>query len=340
MIHLRLDFDDLRVLSPSPDTFLRASSHDVPPSPLSALYRSSLALATDLYQLTMAQATGHAGVAEREAVFHLFFRRSPVRRRLRDRRRHRAGARLPRPARSFTIRRPRLPRDAARQRRRAAVPPGFLDYLRETLRFTGDVDAVPEGALVFAHEPLLRVRGADPRRRSWSRRRCSRWSTSRPSSPPRPRASAPPPAARRCSSWGCAGPRASTAGSAPRAPRGSAAWRHLQRAGRQALGIPVRGTHAHSWVMFHGDDAEAFRRYAEACPATARSWSTPSTPRPASPHAIEVGRELRARGHRAGGRAPRLRRPRAPVDRGSAASSTPPASRTRASSPPTISTST
>ena len=30
------------------------------------------------------------------------------------------------------------------------------------------------------------------------------------------------------------------------------------------LGIPVRGTHAHSWVMFHGDELTAFRAYAQA----------------------------------------------------------------------------
>src|SRR4051794_2038226 len=35
------------------------------------------ALLTDLYQLTMAAAYDRAGLAEREAVFHLFFRRAP-----------------------------------------------------------------------------------------------------------------------------------------------------------------------------------------------------------------------------------------------------------------------
>ena len=45
------------------------------PSTLAALYRSSLALATDLYQLTMAYGYWKAGVHEREAVFHLTFRR-------------------------------------------------------------------------------------------------------------------------------------------------------------------------------------------------------------------------------------------------------------------------
>src|SRR5512141_1987963 len=44
---------------------------------LSAVYRPSLALATDLYEITMAQAYVASGTAEREAVFHLFFRTNP-----------------------------------------------------------------------------------------------------------------------------------------------------------------------------------------------------------------------------------------------------------------------
>src|SRR3990167_10766853 len=34
----------------------------------------------------------------------------------------------------------------------------FLDYLKE-LRFSCDIDAIPEGTLIFPHEPLLRVKG-------------------------------------------------------------------------------------------------------------------------------------------------------------------------------------
>src|SRR5919106_343299 len=33
---------------------------------------------------------------------------------------------------------------------------GFLSYLRD-FRFTGDVDAMPEGTIAFANEPLVRV---------------------------------------------------------------------------------------------------------------------------------------------------------------------------------------
>ena len=44
---------------------------------LNSLYRPSLALLTDLYELTMAYGYWKAGPSDREAVFHLTFRRSP-----------------------------------------------------------------------------------------------------------------------------------------------------------------------------------------------------------------------------------------------------------------------
>ena len=44
---------------------------------LSQLYKSSLALLTDLYQLTMAYGYWKLGIGQREAVFHLLFRKHP-----------------------------------------------------------------------------------------------------------------------------------------------------------------------------------------------------------------------------------------------------------------------
>ena len=46
-------------------------------APLSGLYGPSLSLATDLYQLTMAYGYWKQGMQDREAVFHLYFRRPP-----------------------------------------------------------------------------------------------------------------------------------------------------------------------------------------------------------------------------------------------------------------------
>ena len=62
---------------------------------LDDVYGGSLALLTDLYQLTMACGYWKAGVAEREAVFHLTFRRPPFGGGYAIAGGHRAGARVP-----------------------------------------------------------------------------------------------------------------------------------------------------------------------------------------------------------------------------------------------------
>jgi nicotinate phosphoribosyltransferase len=63
------------------------------------------------------------------------------------------------------------------------------------------------------------------------------------------------------------------------------------------FGIPVVGTHAHSWVMFYGDELEAFRAYADALPGNCTLLVDTYDTLDGVRHAITVGRELRARGH-------------------------------------------
>ena len=63
------------------------------------------------------------------------------------------------------------------------------------------------------------------------------------------------------------------------------------------FGIPVRGTHAHSWVMCFDSELEAFEAYAEAmpnnCVLLVDTYGTLAGVR----NAIETGRQLRERGH-------------------------------------------
>jgi nicotinate phosphoribosyltransferase len=62
-------------------------------------------------------------------------------------------------------------------------------------------------------------------------------------------------------------------------------------------GIPVRGTHAHSWVESFPSELEAFRAYGRAYPDSCLLLvDTYDTLRSGVPNAIQVGRELRARG--------------------------------------------
>ena len=62
-------------------------------------------------------------------------------------------------------------------------------------------------------------------------------------------------------------------------------------------GMPVRGTHAHSWVMSFPTELEAFETYAEVMPNNALLLVDTYNTLEGVAHAIAVGRKLRERGH-------------------------------------------
>jgi len=115
-------------------------------------------LLTDLYQLTMACGYWQLGMHERKAVFHQIFRKNPF---------HgnyalAAGlASVVEFLENWHFSRAELDYLGSLQtpEGRPRFPRAFLDYLA-ALRFDCDIDAVPEGTLVFPHEPLLRVTGS------------------------------------------------------------------------------------------------------------------------------------------------------------------------------------
>ena len=262
---------------------------------LDGVYGGSLALLTDLYQLTMACGYWKAGVAEREAVFHLSFRKEPFG----------GGYAIAAgiaPALAY-LRRLRFTDDdlgylaGLRDHEGGALfPDGFLGYLRE-LRFACTVHTVPEGAAVFAHEPLIRVQGplAQAQLVETPLLALVNYQTLVATK-----------AARVCQAargepvlefglrraqgidGGLGGARAAYIG-------GVAATSNVL-AGK-LFGIPVKGTHAHSWVMFYGDELAAFRAYADALPGNCTFLVDTFDTLEGVQHAIEIGRELRARGH-------------------------------------------
>ncbi len=111
------------------------------------------ALKTDLYQLTMAASYFGNGMTDLRVTCEAFLRRMPPRRAFL------VMAGVPRLARyleelrfsgedlDFLRTLPAL---------RAGMTPAFCEYLRG-FRFTGEVWAAPEGAVIFADEPLVRV---------------------------------------------------------------------------------------------------------------------------------------------------------------------------------------
>ena len=107
------------------------------------------ALLTDLYQLTMLQTYYEHGMTD-TAVYELFFRR------------------LPPKARNFFIAAGLeqvveyleglqfLPEEIEWLAAQNRFTKDTLDRLA-SLRFTGDVDAIPEGSVFFANEPMIRI---------------------------------------------------------------------------------------------------------------------------------------------------------------------------------------
>jgi len=260
---------------------------------------ASLALLTDLYQLTMACGYWKAGVSDREAVFHLTYRRPPFK----------GGYAIAAgiaPALAF-LERFRFSADDVAYlgtlrdgRDEPLFPQGFLSYLRD-MKFSCTVDAVPEGSLVFPHEPILRVRGPILQAQLVETALLTLVNFQTLIAT---KATRVVQAARGMPVLEFGLRRAQGidggVGASRAAYIGGCAATSNVLAGRM-LGIPVKGTHAHSWVMFHDDELASFRAYADAMPGNCTFLVDTYDTLDGVRNAITVGKELRERGHEMAG---------------------------------------
>lgn len=267
---------------------------------INKLYDTSLSLLTDLYQLTMAYGYWQLGAArmgqqEQEAVFNLYFRKNPF-----------GGG--------FTIacgltnvigylNKFSFSRNDLRYLKtltgsdgRPLFGKGFLTYLAN-LKLTVDIDAIPEGTVVFPNEPLVRVRGPILQ--------CQLLETPLLNLINFESLIATKAARLRLAAgtdtlleFGLRRAQGIDGGlTASRAAYIGGCDATSNVLAGKLYDIPVRGTHAHSWVMSFDSEQEAFDTYAAMMPNNVTLLVDTYDTIQGVWHAIETGHKLRQRGY-------------------------------------------
>jgi nicotinate phosphoribosyltransferase len=247
---------------------------------------NNLTLLTDLYQINMAYAYYQSGKTEQQVVFDLFFRQNP------NGNGYTVAAGLEQVVHyieefGFTD------EDIDYLQTIHPYDKSFLDYLRH-IRFTGDLWAVPEGTIVFPHEPLIRIKAKMIEaqllettilniinHQSLIATKASRIVESAGNKPVMEfglrRAQGP--------DAGLYGARAAYIGGVNGTSNVLAG---------KCFGLPVRGTHAHSYVQSFPTEIEAFRTFSTTFPNQAILLvDTYNTLESGVPNAIRVFREMK-----------------------------------------------
>jgi nicotinate phosphoribosyltransferase len=254
-----------------------------------------LGLLTDLYQLTMAYGYWKTGKRDREAAFHLFFRRHPFQ----------GGFTIAAGLATAIEYMQDLhfdPEDLAYLATlcgndgRRLFEQAFLDFLGE-MRFACNVDGIPEGTLVFPHEPLLRVQGPliQAQLLESALLNIVNFQTLVATKAARVVMAAKGEPVLEFGLRRAQGIDGALVASRAAYIGGCVATSNVL-AGR-LFGIPVRGTHAHSWVMCFDDEVEAFRAYAQAMPNNCVFLVDTYDTLQGVRNAVTVARELREQGH-------------------------------------------
>ncbi|MGH1339043.1 MAG: nicotinate phosphoribosyltransferase [Aureispira sp.] len=258
-------------------------------------YQSSLSLLTDLYQLTMAYGYWKTGRVEEQAVFHLYYRKNPF------------GG-------SFALAAgledvvhwlQQLQFDASDISYLASLTDNkgqilfeqdFLDYLGQ-LRFTGELHAIPEGTIVFANQPLLRITAPllEAQLIETALLTLVNFPTLIATKAARIVQAAQGDAVLEFGLRRAQGIDGGLTASRSAYIGGCAATSNLL-AGK-IYGIPVKGTHSHSWVMSFAEEQQAFEAYAQAMPDNCLFLVDTYATKIGIQAAINIGLQIEAKGH-------------------------------------------
>ncbi|HWI40690.1 MAG TPA: nicotinate phosphoribosyltransferase [Verrucomicrobiae bacterium] len=252
------------------------------------------ALLTDLYQLTMLAGYFRAGMHRTQAVFDLFFRRNPFGGS------HALFAGLE-PALAYLENLAFGEEEIAYLQGLSLFDADFLEFLRG-LRFRGTVTAPPEGSVVFAGEPILSVEGtlAETQLVETALLNMINFHSLVATKASRVVRAAGGKTVIEFGLRRAQGPDGALSVARGARVGGIASTSNLL-AGK-LLDMPVKGTHAHSWIMAFPDEISAFRSYAAAFPVGATLLvDTYDTLRSGIPNAITVAGEVKERGGTVGG---------------------------------------
>lgn len=258
------------------------------------IYQHSLALLTDLYQITMSYGYWKSGFDRKEAVFHLAFRRNPFQ----------GGFSVAAGLEAVVdyLQRFHFDEEDLSYLRALKNVDGsalfcqeFITYLGN-MTFTCHVDAIPEGTIVFPQEPLLRIQGPLIQ--------CQLLE-----SPLLNLINFPTLVATKATRICMAAKGDSVVEFGLRRAQGINGALTASRSAfiggcdstsnvlaGKLFGIPVKGTHSHSWVMAFDEELESFQAYAENLPDNCIFLVDTYDTIEGVKKAIEVGKWLKARG--------------------------------------------
>ena len=249
----------------------------------------NLTLLTDLYELTMMQGYFHAENANETVIFDAFFRTNP------DGNGFSIAAGLEQVI-DYVKNLHFGQEDIDYLRTVGLFTEDFLEYLK-TFRFTGDIYAVPEGTIVFPREPLIKVIAPIMQAQLVE---TAILNIINHQSLIATKASRIVHAARNdgVMEFGlrrAQGPDAGIYGARAAMIAGCIGTSNVLCG--QMFDVPVKGTHAHSWIMSFPDELTAFRTYAKLYPsACILLVDTYDTLKSGVPHAIQVFKEMREAG--------------------------------------------
>jgi nicotinate phosphoribosyltransferase len=252
------------------------------------------ALLTDLYELTMLAGYLREGMHEQPAAFDLFFREAPY---------HGGYAVFAglQPALEYLSSLVFTDEDLQYLESLGLFDKKFLTFLKD-FRFRGRVTAPCEGEVVFPGEPLLTVEGtlAEAQFVETVLLNIINFQTLVATKAARLIIAAQGSQVLEFGLRRAQGPDGGLSVARAAAVGGVRSTSNVL-AGRR-FNLPVKGTHAHSWVMAFPDELTAFRAYAECFPDhCVLLVDTYDTLTSGLPNSLTVARELRSAGHELAG---------------------------------------